>query len=205
MIQAESHWHIRISIGVGCRSNEYLLINTSGLYKCRSMKRMSRDKAFNGESQKGATFGLEVHIKHSSRTTFEPHQGELTQAREDGGKIFIPRRTKSILENFVKAGFTDGCKGCAWLPDRVGGRVGHSEYCRNRVEEHSRQSDGGMEKLQRAQGRIDMWCSEEIKKSDVATVPRECQRRQIRRRSRWHEGCAGDRDIPDLCRDIRVV
>ena len=132
---------------------------------------MSRDKAFNSACLEEGTFGLEVYIDKGARTTVEAHQGELARDGEDGGRTFMPRRTRLVPDDFVNAGFTDGCRGCAWLQDRVGGRQGLSEECRNRVEEHLKQSEGGNERLQRAQGRIENWCSEEVRKSDTVRVP----------------------------------
>ena len=134
---------------------------------------MSRNKAFNGECLEEAKFGLEVYIHKGSRTTVDSHQGELAREGEQGGRTFMPRRTRLVPEDFEKAGFTDGCRGCAWLQDHVGGRQGHSEECRNRVESFLRKSEGGVERLQRAEGRIENWCSEEVRKSDTVVAPQE--------------------------------
>ena len=48
-MKATGTWHIGTFMGADSRSVEHLIINKTGLYKCRSMKRMPRDKAFNGD------------------------------------------------------------------------------------------------------------------------------------------------------------
>ena len=87
MMKAKYHWHVGMLIGVDSGSQEYLLMNTSGLYNCRSMQRMSRDKAFNGECLEEAKFGLEIYTstqvpgQRSSRTRGSWRAPEKMEAR----------------------------------------------------------------------------------------------------------------------------
>ena len=59
-MKATGTWHIGTFIGADSRSVEYLIMNKTGLHTCRSMKRMPRDKAFNGDFLEEAKFGLSL-------------------------------------------------------------------------------------------------------------------------------------------------
>lgn len=46
--KAKNMWGIAVFAGIENRSSEYLFMNETGLYKCRTMKRAPRNKAFRG-------------------------------------------------------------------------------------------------------------------------------------------------------------
>ena len=134
---------------------------------------MSRDKAFNSEDILRADIGLEAYIDKGARTTVESHQGELAREGAPSDRAFVPRLARMAPEDFREAGFTTGCRGCAWLQDRVGSRVAHSTECRDRMEAAMMQSSTGKEKMQRAQDRQDHWVSEKVKKSDESHAQKD--------------------------------
>ena len=172
-MKANSDWLLGNSIGIESRASEYLIINATGLYKCRSMKRMSRDKAFNSDDILKSDLGIEVYVDKGAKTSVESHQGELAQGGAPADRAFAPRRARLLPEAFVNSGFTSGCRGCAWLQDRVGSRVAHSNECRERMEKLMTETEAGKERLQKAQDRQDYWVSEQVKQSDVSHAAKD--------------------------------
>ena len=68
-MKANSDWHLGNFIGIESRSSEYLIMNSTGLYKCRSMKRMSRNKAFNSDDILKSDLGIEVYVDKGAKTS----------------------------------------------------------------------------------------------------------------------------------------
>ena len=132
---------------------------------------MSRNKAFNSDDILKSDLGIEVYVDKGAKTSVESHQGELAQDGAPADRAFAPRRTRLLPEDFVNSGFTSGCRGCAWLQDRVGSRVAHSNECRERMEKLMTETEAGKERLQKAQDRQDYWVSEQVKQSDVSHAP----------------------------------
>ena len=93
-----------------------------------------------------ANVGLEAYIDKGARTTVESHQGELAHDGVPSDRAFVPRRARLAPDDFRGAGFTAGCRGCAWLQDRVGSRVAHNTACRERMETVMMQRDTGKER-----------------------------------------------------------
>ena len=150
--KSESEWSIGVFVGVESRSSEYLIVNKHGLYKCRTMRRLPRDKAFIEQSIDDVKHGLETYIKKGAQTTLAVRQGELAAPGNDAGRVLAPRRMRLNPDDFTAHGFTDGCRGCIWLQDQVGIRPGHSEACRKNMEEVIKEAAGGQERIDRAQG-----------------------------------------------------
>ena len=50
------------------------------------------------------------------------------------GRESIPRRIYTRPADYVHRGYTQGCRGCAWVETQIGPRVLHSEECRLRIE-----------------------------------------------------------------------
>ena len=50
------------------------------------------------------------------------------------GREFVPRRIYTKPGDFGKNGYTEGCRGCTWLVNKLGPRVNHNDGCRMRME-----------------------------------------------------------------------
>ena len=46
----------------------------------------------------------------------------------------MPRRIYIKPGDFEKNGYTEGCRGCTWLVNKLGPRVNHNDGCRIRME-----------------------------------------------------------------------
>ena len=51
------------------------------------------------------------------------------------GRDFVPRRVYMKPNDYATHGFTEGCKGCVWMQNKLGPRSNHSEACRARMEQ----------------------------------------------------------------------
>ena len=132
--KAESDWHVGIFMGIDPRSSEYIVQNKDGIFKCRTARRLTRDKAFSIETMDMAKWGISEYVNKGARTSAEARIGEHLADGAAGGRTFAPRRVRLEPADFQKHGFTVGCRGCAWMEDKVGARVAHSEQCRERME-----------------------------------------------------------------------
>ena len=164
--KAESDWGIGMFVGIENRSSEYLFMNETGLYKCRTMKRMPRNKAFRAECLLEATATIEGYIDKGARTSVQSRQGEMAKEGMPGGRTFAPRRARLAPEDFKTHGFTVDCKGCIYLQDGIGHRCAHSSECRDRMEGKLQESEEGKDRVAKAQGRQDHWMASEIEKND---------------------------------------
>ena len=164
--KAVSDWAIGVFAGIESISSEYLFLNTNGLFKCRTMKKLPRDRAFNPECFTEITFDIGGYIEKGARTTVEGRQGELAPEGEQGNRAFAPRRVRLIPEDFRKNGFTVDCRGCIYFQDGVGTRAAHSEECRRRLEEAMKSSPEGQERNVRAHARQNQWVATDIEKNE---------------------------------------
>ena len=163
--KAESDWQTGFFVGVNSGSTEFLVIIIDGLYKCRTIRRLENNLAFDVDTLDKATKTIDEYI-HKGATANLPgvcgggapeHVG--VPLDKDG---YAPRRAKLRAEYFTRIGYTIGCKGCTWLQDGIGGRQGHSEECRQRTEGEIGKTDGGQERIIRATNRQEQWAAEEI-------------------------------------------
>jgi hypothetical protein len=169
--KAESDWQTGFFVGVNGGSTEFLIINENGLFKCRSMRRLEKEKACDEETLKKATKTIDEYIEKGASSTLPGVRGGNAEhvgvpADRDG---YAPRRAKLKAEDFAKFGYTIGCKGCTWLQDGVGGRQGHTEECRKRAESEIEKTSDGKDRVRRATDRQDQWAAEEIAKADGDT------------------------------------
>ena len=51
------------------------------------------------------------------------------------GREFVPRRICTRPADFERPGYTQGCRGCAWVETKIGPTLPHTEECRQRIEE----------------------------------------------------------------------
>ena len=155
--KADSDWHVGIFVGIESRTSEYLVQNKDGVFKCRTIRRLSRDKAFSKDTLTMGAWGISDYVNKGARTSAEARQGEQVREGVPGGREFAPRRARLLPDDFKRHGFTQGCRGCAWVEDGVGARVAHTEECRTRLEKLLEEDETGKQRLDRAKDRIDHW------------------------------------------------
>ena len=63
------------------------------------------------------------------------------------GAEWVPRRIYLKPDDFVKSGYTEGCKGCTWFQTGLGARTNHSDDCRKRMEDAFAEDDEGRKRL----------------------------------------------------------
>ena len=177
--KSESDWHTGVFVGIEMRTTESVFPNEHGLFKCRSMKRMPRVKAFHAQCLSDVKHGIEIYVDNDARTAIDHRQGELSADGEIGGRAFVPRRVRLNPEDFIKHGFTGRCRGCVWLQDNIGTRVAHSEECRRRMEDNLQQSACGQERIQRAKDRTDKWVADQVEKGDQDELQEEENLQQV--------------------------
>ena len=117
------------------------------------MRRRAEEVSYDPNCVDFLTIPYDQYILKGART--KPHSGNVrinvTEASAEvpvRGREFVPRRIYTKVADYEKHGFTEGCKGCVWIQNRVGPRVGHSA-CRGRIEEHIAE-DQGDERAQKA-------------------------------------------------------
>ena len=67
--------------------------------------------------------------------------------------------------DFMKHGYTEGCRGCTWLQNQLGPRTNHSEACRERIEK-AVINDGGDERAKKVRERIDHYTAQVVEQGD---------------------------------------
>ena len=85
------------------------------------------------------------------------------------GREYVPRRARLIPNDFEEHGYTAGCRGCEYLQTGLGGRQGHNDQCRARIEDQLEQTDEGQARLGRTKDRIEHWIAKDDKKQTEET------------------------------------
>ena len=138
MHKADSRVMKGIFLGYEWRTTEYLVGTAEGVFKCRTVRRRAEETSYDPDCVDFLTVTYDGYILKGARTTpLEPvvRMAAPDPAREVPvrGRDFAPRRIYTKLADYENYGFTEGCKGCVWLQNQIGPRVGHSEACRKRV------------------------------------------------------------------------
>ena len=170
----ESDWSTGIFVGVDSRTSEALIISGDGLFKCRTVRRVTREEAFNTKWLDEAVTPIDEYVQKGAKTSFEDvrvHRHvaeEQAPVPEGAGREYVPRRARLGQEDFRRHGYTAGCRGCEFLQTGIGGRQGHSEICRQRIEQELSKDDDGQARLERTKGKIDQWTAKAVEEEDKA-------------------------------------
>ena len=81
------------------------------------------------------------------------------------GKEFIPRRIYTRASDYLKHGFTQGCKGCTWAQNQLGPRYPHSEQCRRRMEAAIEQDENN-DRTKKAKERLEHYLAQRVEEGD---------------------------------------
>ena len=159
----ESDWSTGIFVGVDPRTSEALVISAEGLFKCRTVRRVIREDAFNPKWLEEAITPIDDYVQKGAKTSFEEvrTQRHVVQGRapvpEDISKPYAPRRIRLEQKDFERLGFTEDCRGCEFLQTGIGVRQGHSSQCRSRMEKELAETADGQARLDKSKGKFDYW------------------------------------------------
>ena len=82
------------------------------------------------------------------------------------GSEFVPRRIYIKPGDLEMRGYTDGCRGCAWLVNKLGPRVNHNDGCRMRMEKIIG-DDENDERTKKVKERFDHYLAQQVDEGDV--------------------------------------
>ena len=131
--KSETDWSIGVFVGIEPRSPEYLMITQHGLYKCRTVIIMPKDKAFSAESIEEAKHGIDTDVNKGAQTTLDVRQGELARDGVEGGRDFAPRYAPQA------SGFRDNGLHCRMQRMHV---VARRHICQTRPYRGMQKEDG---------------------------------------------------------------
>ena len=174
-----------IWLGTAREANEILIGTKEGVSRCYAIKRMTEEDRWNAEEvaamrgtpQQPNPLKMGLHIP--TRLPMDAALGGGTDgdAVEGGGDAGIPedevliseplvRRTPITQKEIDKYGMTPGCEGCEAKSRGEVTRRGHSERCRNRIEEAMKNDDSDKKKLDKAAERMTHKIAKDIENKD---------------------------------------
>ena len=198
--KADSRLMKGIFLGYEWRTTEYIVGTAEGVFKCRTIRRRAEEVAYDPECMDYLSIPYDEYVLKGARTTpignsvksnLPAAVGEIPVRRRE----FVPRRLYIRNADYERHGFTEGCKGCVWLQVGVGPRVGHSEACRNRLEQKIAE-DPGDSRAQKAKDRIDHYVAQTTFPEERIEVERE----DPREKEPDHDA----QEIPKASEDIQM-
>ena len=82
------------------------------------------------------------------------------------GREFVPRRTCIKPGDFEKNGYTEGCRGCTWLVNKLGPRVNHNDGCRIRMQKIIGEDETD-ERTKKVKERFDHYLAQQVDEGDM--------------------------------------
>ena len=159
----ESDWSTGIFVGVDPRTSEALIISAEGLFKCRTVRRVIREDAFNPRWVEEAVTPIDEYVQKGAKTSFEEVRTHkhVVESRapvpEEANRKYEPRRIRLEQKDFDRLGYTQNCRGCEFLSTGIGVRQGHSSQCRARMEKDLAETEDGKARLDKSKGKFDYW------------------------------------------------
>ena len=137
--KADSRVMKGIFLGYEWRSTEYIIGAEDGIYKCRTIKRKAEEVSYDEKCLDFLKIPYDEYIMKGALTNPPAvHHPARGPAEPDAvpvrGREFVPRRLYTKASDYVRHGYTQGCRGCTRLQNGFGPRVGHTELCRERIE-----------------------------------------------------------------------
>ena len=151
------------------RSGEFLIGTRDGIFKCQTVKARPEQSAYDPECIDYIVKNYNAYVLEGAKTkgataTFAeprilpPPSGGLAPR---AGNEWVRRRVYIKLADFKKYGFTQGCKGCAWLQTGLGARQGHSMDCRTRMEAAMAEDDDDKHRILNQKNKMDAYVAAE--------------------------------------------
>ena len=197
----DSLWQEGVYLGFKTQSAEYMIANSEGAFKTRTIKRVP-------ECERWRKDGIEelrwtpwrVKEGHGSRGTIEADQSEHNPFLEvdldksidlpTPAKVVedaMPRRVYITRATLSKFGMTDGCLGCT--ASAMGGTGHpHSEACRARIERAMREDPDQRLKLKETQLRRREFIDRHAKKLRTTGEEESAETKDMNAEETPHEG-----------------
>ena len=157
-----------VFLGYEWRTTEYIIGTVDGIFKCRTVRRRAEQIAYDPECMNYINVSYDDYTLEGARTTpivkFAPAGGEVGPV-PTRGREHVPRRKYTKPADFMKHGYTEGCRGCTWLQNQLGPRTNHSEACHERIEK-AVINDGGDERAKKVRERIDHYTAQVVEQGD---------------------------------------
>ena len=118
-------------LGYIWRKTEYIVGTQETVYKCRTIRRKVEYIAYDPLCVDYINIGYTEYILKDDRTSVAVarHFGAAALPADQvptRGREFVPRRIYTPAD-FERHGYTQGCRGCAWVETKMGPRVPHTE------------------------------------------------------------------------------
>ena len=163
--KAESRLMSGIFLGYVWRSTEYIVGTQDGIYKCRTIRRKNVENSYDASCFDFLKTTYNDYVMKDARTTVAvprfPGGGGKPDEIPQRGRDFVPRRVYTRPTDYAKHGYTQGCRGCAWLETQMGPRVGHTEACRARLEK-AIADDESDDRTKKAKDRADHYLGQQV-------------------------------------------
>ena len=161
--KADSRVGVGVFLGYVWRSTEYLIGTPDGVFRCRTIKRRAQEVSYDPSCFEFLNVKYDEYILKGARTKL--HVTEPVGVDQSDiptrGKDFVPRRAYILPKHYDTHGFTQGCRGCTWMQNKIGPRPGHTEECRNRMEAAIDKVEGD-DTVKKAQERQDHFAAAQI-------------------------------------------
>ena len=153
-------FHDGVWLRMDQRTSEVIIGTPSGVVRARVIKRKLEDARWNAEevsSVKGTPWnpvpGVDPEaLEAAVRVPLAPEEATqpVTPPTEPG---LMARRTRLIKKDFMKHGFTSGCKGCEAIEKDLPSQ-NHSSLCRSRIEAEISKDPEGRERIEAGYSRL---------------------------------------------------
>ena len=168
--KADSAWLKGIFLGYTSRSTEYNIGTKDCVHKCRTARRRAEGLLYDLECADYLNITYGGFVLKGARSTpmicFSHGGGQeapgLIPVR---GCEFVPRRVYTRASDYVKHGFTEGCRGCTWAQNQLGPRAAHTEACRARLE-GAMAADEDDDRTEKVQERQDNFAAQKVAQGD---------------------------------------
>jgi hypothetical protein len=186
-----SSWKSGVYIGVRSKSGEFVVVDSGGVWKARSIRRVPAEDRWLRKNLDMIKF-LPWKDSDGNRVQSETTVVRLSPeeiARDTATSEVIPRSMYIKVSDLHEHGFTSGCPGCISII-RGRPRQGHTRSCRDRLQGILKDSD----RYRAAEDRINTYLADKLERED---------RERKRARSSTQEPSAkieGDMQIEDEAR-----
>ena len=180
--KADSDWDTGIFLGYVWESTEYLVGTKEAIFKCRTIRRVPDEQAYDVNVVDVISIPYNEFISHGAKSDkVEVRFAGQPEANPDAAPIPArggnePRRTRLLQSDFILHGYTVDCPGCQCLEADLGERRGHSIQCRQRIEALMKDDAAAQVRLERTTNRHDHYAAakgEEIMREERDKDPRQ--------------------------------
>ena len=200
MHKADSRVGKGVLLGYDRRSTEYIIGTGDGVYKCRTVRRRAKENSCDAELIDAIKMSYDEYILEGAKTTpavtfARPAAVEPEPPVPMRGRDFVPRRLYTKASDYIAHGYTQGCRGCEWLQNKLGTRTGHTEECRTRIEKAVSES-AEADRVSKVHERIDHYATQ-VAAEDPRVEEREGDPRE--------EDATAAVPVPEVAEDEQMV